>query len=119
MADIDWPVGLPTAYQQSGYTEGDVDNLITSTMMSGPIKRRPRTTLGYLPINVEMILSSTEKSTFEDFYNITIKYGALPFNFPDYTGTSTTEVFLDSKQITPMSGSGKHWKLAMALRTLV
>jgi hypothetical protein len=115
MATIDWPVTLPQNFLQPGYSEGDVDNVIGTGMLAGPEKRRPRSTEGYIPITGTMNLVYNQKVIFDDFYKSTISYGALPFNLPTFGGI-ILEVFLDSKKITPLSGTT--WQLVMTVKSL-
>lgn len=116
MATIDWPLTLPQVFQQSGYTEGDVDNVLVTQMDAGPQKRRRKSTEAYMPISGTMLIDGNQKDIFDDFHKLTIASGALPFNFPTYDG-GTTEAFMDSKRITPTSGTT--WKLTMQLTVLV
>ena len=117
MAANDWPTTLPQVFQQNGYSEGNYDNVIKSKTDTGPDKRRLKSSIGYLPIAGKMILSHTQKATFYTFLQDVIKYGALPFNFPDPNDNeSLVEVYLDSKTISPMSGNS--WSLALTLKAL-
>jgi hypothetical protein len=114
---INWEASLPQKYEQSGYSEGNITNtIVTSQMDGGPIKRRNRSTAGYMPITVSMYLNNTQVNTFKDFYINTIRFGALSFNFPDING-SPYEVFLDSRTLVPTSGTS--WKLTMNLTAIV
>lgn len=116
MADIRWDAqALPQIILQTGYQEGDVNNLVKNTMDRGPMKRRPKSTKAYLPITVNMLLTYTQKATFDTFYTDTIKYGAIPFIMPTYTGTDM-EVFLTRRNLVPKGGN--RWTLTMELSTL-
>lgn len=115
MAVIDWPATLPQITLQQGYSEGNVDNLIVTGMASGPEKRRPKGTEGYLPVTITMNLTYAQKVIFDDFYKNTITYGAEPFNLSTF-GTNILDCYLNSKNILPLSGT--KWKLTMNVITL-
>lgn len=116
MAEITWPSTLPDNFLQSGYSEGNVDNLIKSKMSSGPDKRRPRTTMAYMPITASMNLTGEQKTIFESFYLNDITFGSMPFIIHTYDSQSI-QVYLDSKSITPLAGT--KWKLTMNLKALI
>ena len=117
MATENWPLTLPQAFQQNGYTEGEYNNVVKSKMNTGPDKRRLRCSVSYLPVGGKMILSNAQKSTFYDFFKNNISYGAVPFNFPDPNNPSSIiEVYLDSKKISAKSGTS--WDLTMTLKAL-
>ena len=74
---IIWDENLPQNFLQQGYSEGTPDNLIVSSMNTGPAKRRPKSTEGQLPVSGQMHLTLTQKLIFDTFYNTTIAFGAL------------------------------------------
>lgn len=111
-----WPETLPDTFLQSGYTEGNIDNLLETSMDSGPTKRRKKTTKAYKPISGSMLLTLTQKAIFEGFFTDDIAFGALPFTMPYYGGE--IDVYLDNHSFAPKSGT-RYWTLALSIRTLI
>lgn len=122
------PAPLPDNFLQSGYNEGNVDNILETTMDYGPAKRRKKQTKAYKPITGNMLISTAQKATFQAFFTGEtpttvpamdvgdIGYGALPFTMPTYGG-QTIDVYLNSHSISPKSGG--QWTLALNLKTLI
>lgn len=118
MTDVDWPATLPQYFQQSGYNEGNVDNVIETKMTTGPSKARPKSTEALLPVSGNMLMTTTQKNTFDTFYKTDIAFGALPFNFPDPANNlSTVEARLKSRTFTPVSGNA--WSLKLSLEFII
>lgn len=111
-----WPITLPDNFLQSGYNEGNINNILETAMDYGPTKRRKKQTKGYKPITGSMLISSAQKAIFQTFFTDTIAYGALPFTMPTYGG-QTIDVYLDAQATSPKSGG--QWLLALSIRTLV
>jgi hypothetical protein len=114
--DQTWPPTLPDNFLQEGYQEGAVNNLIKTDMISGPSKRRPRSSVVYQPVTGGMNLTTQQKDIMLDFYQNTISYGALPFTMPVYGG-GTVDVFLDAYTTVPLSGD--IWRMTMNLLRLI
>ena len=116
--NIDWDSTLPQLFEQQGYNEGDIQNLITTTMNGGPAKSRPKSTEAYQTIKGTMLLSHAQKATFESFYKDTLAWGALSFKFPEpYAPASTFEAKILSRPIVPVNG--KYWRLTLSLQRLI
>ena len=112
-----WPGTLPQLFQQNGYTESNINNIIETAMDSGPTKRRKRTTKAYKPFVGTMHMTITQKLAFETFFTDEIAYGSLPFTMPSPIFGVAWDVYLDSHNIQPINGI--QWKVSMNFRTLI
>jgi hypothetical protein len=88
MVDV-WPVGLPQALQQQGFSEGLADGLIETQPDVGPPTSRRRTTASVRHMSGTMMVTSAQIATLKTFVNTTILGGALAFNFPDQLQSGT------------------------------
>ena len=114
--DQTWPITLPDNFLQSGYQEGNINNIVETSMDEGPTKRRKKNTRAYKPITGKMTIDTTQKAIFQNFFTEDIAYGALPFTMPTYGG-GTVDVYLDNHSVVPRSGT--LWTLSMNIRALV
>lgn len=81
MANPAWPSGLPQYVLQSGYREEKQDQVLRSNMEGGATKSRRRFTARFDLIDVRMRMSSEQAAQFENFYETTLKGGALNFDW--------------------------------------
>lgn len=88
-----WEATLPTRLVISGYGESPADNLLRTSMESGPAKQRRRSAAGVRPIDGKLILTATQLATFKTFYNTTLLSGSLRFSWVDpVDGTTAVEM---------------------------
>lgn len=103
-----WPPSLPQTPLQDGFKEEFENNIITTQMDQGPAKVRRRFTAGVQKYDVTFLMSSSQLSTFETFFNDTISQGATSFTFPiPRTGVNDTfrlDMTKGPPQIAPLSG---------------
>ena len=115
---IQWPLDLPQNFQQSGYSEGNIDNVLSTTMTTGPSKSRPKSTEAYQPISGTMILTTAQRASFKTFYKDTIYFGAVSFSFPaPGDAPNFFKAKLKTQGISPRSGNS--WNLQMSIEILV
>lgn len=108
---INWPSSLPQYVLEEGYSRNLRSNVIRTNNSLGEAKVRRRNTKIIYDLNVSMVMSTTQFSTFETFFQNTIGLGALSFNFPKPENPSTTiEVRIVTEQqaysVTPETGTG-------------
>lgn len=80
-----WPTTLPKPMNES-FSENMANNVIRSSMDRGPAKVRRRTTANIREIAFSMMLTETQLTALETFYNVTTVGGAAEF---DYTHPRT------------------------------
>lgn len=91
-----WPGTLPTKPLQDGFSEGFPTNIIRTDMEIGPAKVRKRQTVGIRPFEVKYIFDGTELNTFRTFFNTTLQFGALSFDwFDPQSGAGVTARFIN------------------------
>ncbi len=88
---VAWPAGLPQI-PLSGVTAGDDDSVLRSPMDSGPPTRRNRFTAITQSLEFPMIMTGTERATFDTFYRTTIANGSLSFDWEDPLDDSTVSM---------------------------
>lgn len=88
----DWPLTLPRAFQKDGFSDTKSSGLLRTDMSTGPAKVRRRFTSAPIYWKGDMILTDTQRETFETFFTNTIGYGALRFNFPNQYDLGGTPV---------------------------
>ena len=76
-----WPGALPDSLLISGYSSGEKDVILSSSMEVGPAKVRRRNTAGIRPLSGRMMLTSTELQTLRAFYNDSTLSGAIRFSW--------------------------------------
>jgi hypothetical protein len=81
MANATWPGTLPVYVQEGGYSESLQDQTIESQMDAGPAKIRRRFTKSLRKFEITMQMTAAQLTTFETFWNDTLKGGSLPFDW--------------------------------------
>ena len=80
----DWPTTLPGQMNLRGFRDTtDPKGMLRTTMDQGPDKRRTRSTLPIHQFSGQMLLTSAQQVTLDQFYNQTLGQGALSFNWID------------------------------------
>lgn len=84
-----WPPGLPTALMVNGLSETPLDQWIENTVDSGSPKRRLRFTGQMGQIKGKMTMTTAQLAIFDTFFNTTLAFGTLPFQWtrPSTAGT--------------------------------
>lgn len=77
-----WPASLPQK-QFLGLTERDQDAVLRTAMDAGPPTRRNRFTSITREVNVPIVVTGTQKQTFDTFFRTTLANGALEFDWED------------------------------------
>ena len=95
MANISWPVGLPTKPEKT-FSENIGLNIIRTPMDQGPAKVRYRSNRPQI-LNVEYVLTVAQVATLETFMYTTTK-GVKRFNFLHPRTNQTVEVRVVSQQ---------------------
>lgn len=114
MADIQWPPGLPQAFERPDYGEAPPDLAVRTQMDAGPDKVRLGATTGYRAFKGKLVLSSTELATFKTFYKTTTRGGSRAFDFLHPRTGATIEVcFADEPQIG--AAGGDYWFVNFSL----
>lgn len=81
---IDWPSGLPQAFEAQSYQYAPGSGVVRTNMSAGPPKVRRRFTAVYDMHSGSMIMTKTLfTTTFLTFFGTTIAGGSLSFNFPN------------------------------------
>ena len=77
-----WPETLPQCFNV-GFSEGLPDNTIESQPEIGPPMSRPRSSLSVRPLSGEMRMTRAQIMILKSFFETTVSFGALPFEFPN------------------------------------
>lgn len=116
MSDAVWPLSLPQDVDRP-YVDTMADNVIRTPMEAGPAKTRPRSTAGVRTIGGTMLLTQAQTETFQTFFEDTVRFGALRFDFPDpRTGETAVVRFTRPPQLTHVAGPT--WSLRLDLEVL-
>lgn len=86
-----WPADLPQCLIV-GYNDGEPDNLLETEPDTGPSSSRPRSTAAVRPLSGSMKMTRAQIVMLDSFFRATLRFGALPFNFPDPTFGGTVLV---------------------------
>lgn len=107
---INWPNNLPQFVSEDGYSRNPLSNVVRTSVSFGPAKTRRRTTKKIENLGFNIVMSKAQLDIFENFFDNTLGFGALSFNFPDPENLgSTIEIRFVTDQgagysITPESG---------------
>lgn len=77
-----WPGTLPQIPLVDGYSDSKANNVIATSMDSGPQKRRLRYTTAPRSINFRMYFDSAMVTAFDTFFTTTTHFGVDSFTFP-------------------------------------
>jgi len=91
MAEL-WPSGLQDIVNEEGFGYTLGDTLVRSDMDVGPAKVRRRYTKGVENLTTTINLTTSEYTTFKNFYDTTLNGGVTPFLF-DHPITGVQEEF--------------------------
>ncbi len=90
-----WPASLPQL-PLIGMTAQDDDAVLRTSMDTGPATRRNRFTAITQSVSFPMVLTGTQRVTFDTFYRTTISHGALSFDWTDPVDDSTVSMAFKS-----------------------
>jgi hypothetical protein len=76
-----WPVGVPSTFEQDGYSFSPQNGTLRSEMDIGPAKVRRRFTATIERHSGEIVMTKAQFNTWLSWFYNTIGYGALDFNF--------------------------------------
>lgn len=82
-----WPGTLPSQFL--GLTDSGDDTLVRTAMDAGPPTVRRRYTSYSRSVKVPIVLTGTQRQTFDTFYWTTLKHGSLSFDWEDPVTDST------------------------------
>jgi hypothetical protein len=106
-----WPVNLPTAVLEEGYSEARPDNVIRSPMDVGPPKVRRRTTAAVYPLFFSQQLTTAQVATLVTFYDSTLAHGSLSFTLEHpRTGGEVEAMFAAPPRIVPWPNADGYWR---------
>lgn len=86
-----FPASLQQKPDSSSYKQNLQNNHVVSQFDSGPAKVRQKSTKAINQWSVSIIADSTDVSTFIEFYEDTLSYGTLAFDWIDFYSGSTKE----------------------------
>ncbi len=90
-----WPASLPQN-PLVGLGDQDGDSVLRTNMDTGPATRRNRYTAITQSVSFPMVLTGTQRVTFDTFYRTTISNGALAFDWTDPVDDSTVSMAFKS-----------------------
>lgn len=113
-----WPATLPQQF--IGLTDQIQDPVLRTPMDAGPPTRRKRYTSVTRKVVVPIILTGAQRQTFDTFFNTTLEYGSLAFDWEDPVTDSTVSMaFLEPPTWRLRGGSGtpntRTWETTMML----
>lgn len=105
-----WPSTLPDI--SLGLTETPQDGAIRTAMSAGPVKIRRRFSAVSRSVSASLMLTTTERATFDTFREDTLSQGALSFDMDDpRDGTSQTWRFAGVPTFTSVTSDNNTVKL--------
>lgn len=107
---------MPQTLLIDGYSETYADNIIRSNMEVGPAKQRQRISAAVTPITGSLILTSSEATAFDTFYNTTINHGADQFEWTHPRTGSTCQMRFTA--VPRLERVESYWRLSMQLEIL-
>lgn len=81
MPNATWPSTLPAFVQEGGFQERFQDQTVESQMDTGPAKIRRRFTKPIRFVGINLLMTASQASDFETFWQTTLKGGSLPFEW--------------------------------------
>lgn len=78
-----WPSDIPQKPLKEGFSRKPQDNVLRSSMDTGPEKARRRFTAASEYISCVYEMTESELSSFKSFYENDINSGAISFTWPD------------------------------------
>ena len=116
MANAVWPASLPQDVLQ-GWEKSLDSGLLRTPMDQGPAKQRRRFSATARPYTVTVQMTGTQVTTFEAFFDDTIKGGSLPFDWLD-PRTQTAVTFRFVKEPMERHRAGEVYQIPLQLEVL-
>lgn len=117
-----WPGTLPQ-YFEIGVQDTRQQGFIRSQTETGPYKQRKRFTATSRFLNGTMLLTGSQRATFETFYKTTLSEGTDEFDFIDPSGFSTVSARFTAPPVLSAVAGGDtataaQWRIQLALEVL-
>lgn len=111
-----WPSTLPQLPLVAGYSEQVQSQVLRSTMDAGPAKSRRRFTAASRTIPVRYLLTEEQTHFFEDWFEIDLAGGSLPFDWvPGRQRSAVSAVIVGDPPYTLTPAGGEWWQLAFSV----
>ena len=107
-----WPLALQQYLNQAEFSQAPVDTAIRTPQSTGPRKRRRRYTKKITAQTCSMRIKGSDYHLFEDFYDLTLQGGTLPFVFDDPITGVSSGFYCDKYSVKPLGG--EHFVISMA-----
>jgi hypothetical protein len=102
---IYWPAGFSDKVNVDGFGYSIGDNLVRTTMDTGPYKTRKRFTKQLDKMSVRMVITKSQYPTFRTFYDVTLASGSLAFRFNNpLTGVEQSYKFNETPSVSSIGG---------------
>lgn len=116
-----WPASLPQK-QFTGLTDQRQDARVRTEMDAGLPKMRRRFTAALRTVTTRLVLTGTQRQTFDTFYITTLSEGVDPFDWEDPVTDATVSFrFIEPPQwslIVGGSTSDRLWEATLSLELL-
>lgn len=117
-----WPIPLPQ-YLEIGAQDTRQQGFIRSNTDTGPYKQRKRFTATSRFLSGSMLLTGTQRATFETFYKTTLSEGTDAFDFIDPVDFGTVSArFTQAPSLSAVSGGNTattvQWRMDIMLEVL-
>ena len=97
-----WPPAIPFDVLAGGFRRGpDPQGRVVSQVDAGKAKMRPRHTAEIAPIDVPVLIASTDLAAFEDFYRDTLAKGTQEFDIVEPERAETLTVRFRPEEQAP------------------
>lgn len=88
---VQWAEYVNQKVRRDGTSWGEIEGFISDPTLSGKQKRRMSASMAKRTFNVSFLFSYNEYLLFSNWYQNSIKYGTLSFEFPKIDGTGNAE----------------------------
>lgn len=116
MTAATWPAELPQSFLHGSMNEEGADDLIASSVSTGPDKLRRRTTASPYPLSGALYMDAVQFTAFRTFVDDTISGRSAPFYFPNPDGGALLLVRMTSPHKRSAMGIG--WRVEIELEVL-
>ena len=117
MSATPWPSNLPEYPLRDGFGQAGQETMFKSSPTQGPIKTRPKYSVTTEPVQLSIVMTTTQYNNFLDFFHNILEEGSLPFSWIDWiTGFPVDYQFLSKPSVSYWAIS--HWQLNMSLQAI-
>lgn len=113
-----WPGTLPQSPLLAGYQEQRGEGRRFSQTDTGPGKVFRKTSAYVRPLNINILMTTAQLETLEEFYQNDLDEGALPFELPNPRATGTILVRFKENGLSWDSPNGLHFVVQMQLEIM-